>query len=47
MPKQNCFSVRPGSILVAWETTWKVLENNTLEQYLILAEIDKIGRAHV
>lgn len=42
MPKQNCFAVRPGSILVAWETTWKVLENNTLEQYLILGEVDHL-----
>jgi hypothetical protein len=40
MPKQNCFAVRPGSILHAWDTTWTVLENDTLTQRLILAEVD-------
>lgn len=43
MPKQNCFAVRPGSILVAWDTTWKVLENDTLTQKLILGEVDNLG----
>lgn len=40
MPTQNCFAIRPGSILHAWETTWKVLENDTYAQTLLLAEID-------
>lgn len=43
MPKANTFAVRPGSILHAWDTTWKVLENNTLDQYLILGEIDNLS----
>lgn len=40
MPKRNCEAVRPTSILHAWDTTWKVLENDTLGRKLILAAID-------
>jgi hypothetical protein len=43
MPKQNCFAVRPDSILHAWETTWRVLENDTLAQTLLLGEIGNLG----
>lgn len=43
MPNQNCFAVRPGSILRAWDTTWKVLENDTLQMTLILSDIDDPG----
>ena len=43
MPRQNVFAVRPGSILRAWDTTWKVLENDTLDQTLLLGEIENLG----
>lgn len=43
MPRVNTYSARPGSILRAWDTTWKILENDTLECYLILGEIDNLS----
>lgn len=43
MPNRNCFSIRPSSILRAWDTTWKVLENDTLAQTLTLGDIEEPG----
>lgn len=36
MPKQNCFAVRPGSKLRAFDEDWKVAENDTLAMTLLL-----------
>ena len=41
MPRVNTFAARPGSLLRAWDTTWRIIENNTLDQYLILEDIDR------
>jgi hypothetical protein len=40
MPNRNAEAIRPSSILHAWDTTWKVLENNTLDRTLILGDIE-------
>lgn len=40
MPKQTAEAVRPGSIFRAWDTSWKVLENDTLSRRMTLAEVD-------
>lgn len=42
MPRMNCYSARPGSIVHIFDKTWKILENNTLECYLILGEINNL-----
>lgn len=43
MPRMNTFSARPGSILKAWDTTWKIIENDTLNMTILLEAIDEPG----
>lgn len=47
MPKVNCYAARPGSILRAWDKSWKILDNDTLNHILILGEVDGTAQKRV
>jgi len=40
MPKRNAEAIRPSSILHAFEVTWRVTGNDTLDRLLELESID-------
>jgi len=43
----NCFAIRPGSIFKYKNEIWKVLENDTLNQILVILSRDSQSRKRI